>query len=97
MRRAMPAAPAALASRPSAGPVVRLVPSGRLVSQCCSSRCSPRAPPATSAPGLGSPLPHLRRDWAHPCPHLRRDSVRPARVAVRVQPLLTTGTPARVS
>jgi hypothetical protein len=22
--------------------------------------------PATSAPGLGSPLPHLRRDWAHP-------------------------------
>ncbi len=23
--------------------------------------------PATSAPGLGAPLPHLRRDWAHPC------------------------------
>ena len=23
--------------------------------------------PATSAPGLGSPLPHLRRDLAHPC------------------------------
>jgi hypothetical protein len=23
--------------------------------------------PATSAPGMGSPLPHLRRDWAHPC------------------------------
>ena len=23
--------------------------------------------PAISAPGLGSPLPHLRRDWAHPC------------------------------
>ena len=22
---------------------------------------------ATSAPGLGSPLPHLRRDWAHRC------------------------------
>jgi hypothetical protein len=22
---------------------------------------------ATSAPGLGSSLPHLRRDWAHPC------------------------------
>jgi hypothetical protein len=22
--------------------------------------------PATSAPGLGSPLPHLHRDWAHP-------------------------------
>ncbi len=32
----------------------------------------------TSAPGLGSPLPHLHRDWAHAChicagvPHLRR-------------------------
>ena len=23
--------------------------------------------PATSAPGLGSTLPHLRRDWVHPC------------------------------
>ena len=23
--------------------------------------------PATSAPGLGSPLPHLHWDWAHPC------------------------------
>jgi hypothetical protein len=23
--------------------------------------------PATSAPGLGSSLPHLRRDWAHSC------------------------------
>jgi hypothetical protein len=23
--------------------------------------------PATSAPRLGSPLPHLHRDWAHPC------------------------------
>ena len=23
--------------------------------------------PPTSAPGLGAPLPHLRRDWAHPC------------------------------
>jgi hypothetical protein len=30
---------------------------------------SPRQvePQATSAPGLGSPLPHLRRDWAHLC------------------------------
>ncbi len=26
------------------------------------ARCDP-----TSAPRLGSPLPHLRRDWAHPC------------------------------
>ncbi len=23
--------------------------------------------PVTSVPELGSPLPHLRRDWAHPC------------------------------
>ena len=25
------------------------------------------SPLATSAPGLGTPLPHLLRDWAHPC------------------------------
>jgi hypothetical protein len=36
--------------------------------------------PATSAPGLGSPLPHLRRDWAHPCPHLHRDWARPSAI-----------------
>ena len=29
-----------------------------------------RAHPATSAPGLGSPLPHPHRDWARPC-HIR--------------------------
>jgi hypothetical protein len=40
---------------------------------------------ATSAPKLGSPLPHLRRDWARApglgpplCPHLRRDWARPS-------------------
>jgi hypothetical protein len=44
--------------------------------------------PPTSAPGLGSPLPHcprtgphrlphLRRGWAHPLPHLRRDWAHP--------------------
>jgi hypothetical protein len=27
----------------------------------------PRVSPATSAPGLGSALPHPHRDWAHPC------------------------------
>jgi hypothetical protein len=32
---------------------------------------------ATSAPGLGSPLPHLHRDRAHPLPHLRRDWAHP--------------------
>jgi hypothetical protein len=31
--------------------------------------------PATSAPGLGSPLPHLCRDWAHPC-HICTGSAR---------------------
>ncbi len=31
--------------------------------------CSGTGPtPATSVPGPGAPLPHLRRDWAHPCP-----------------------------
>jgi hypothetical protein len=29
--------------------------------------CPPSAAPATSAPGLGSPLPHQHRDWARPC------------------------------
>ena len=29
--------------------------------------CPIRTGTATSAPGLGSPLPHLRRVWAHPC------------------------------
>jgi hypothetical protein len=33
-------------------------------------RCCTGLAPATSAPGLGSPLPHLRRDWAHPS-HIR--------------------------
>jgi hypothetical protein len=28
---------------------------------------------ATSAPGLGPPLPHLHRDWAHPLPRLHRE------------------------
>jgi hypothetical protein len=48
----------------------------------------PGLTPATSAPGLGSPPPHLHRDWAHPrhiCtgtglipPHLHRDWAHPA-------------------
>ena len=33
--------------------------------------------PATSAPGLGSPRPHLHRDWAHPCHNLHREWARP--------------------
>jgi hypothetical protein len=33
--------------------------------------------PSTSAPGLGSPPPHLLRDSAHPCAHLHRDWAHP--------------------
>ena len=33
-------------------------------SHCCGLNA---LPPSTSAPGLGSPLPHLHCDWAHPC------------------------------
>jgi hypothetical protein len=36
---------------------------GRVAFNCREATASP----PTSAPGLGSPLPHLRRDWAHPC------------------------------
>jgi hypothetical protein len=36
----------------------------------CHIRIGTRLTSATSAPGLGSPLPHLHRDWAHPC-HIR--------------------------
>ncbi len=50
--------------------------------------------PATSAPGLGSPLPtsaprqglslpHRHRDWAHPCPHLHRDWAHPLPTSAR--------------
>jgi hypothetical protein len=36
--------------------------------------------PPTSAPGLGSPRPHLRRDWAHPRPKLRGDWAHPSQI-----------------
>ena len=38
-------------------------------------------PPATSAPRLGSPLPHLHRDWASPNPHLHWDWAYPGSTA----------------
>jgi hypothetical protein len=48
------------------------------------------AAPATSAPGLGSPLPYLHRDWAHaatsapglgsPLPYLHRDWAHPVHI-----------------
>jgi hypothetical protein len=47
----------------------------------CSQTCSRRqrsAPAATSAPGLGPPLPHLQWDWAHPCPICTSTGLAPA-------------------
>ncbi len=40
--------------------------------------------PATSAPVLGSPLPHLRRDWAHPCHICTGTGLAPATSAPRL-------------
>jgi hypothetical protein len=58
--------------------------------------------PATSAPGLGSPLPHLRRDWVHRChicmgtalplPHLHWDWAYPCHTCAGTG--LTPATPA---
>ena len=59
-------------------PLARCPPAGYRLCQICTAARStlPLCPitscagaglaPATSAPGLGSPPPHLRRDWAHP-------------------------------
>jgi hypothetical protein len=33
--------------------------------------------PATSAPGLGPPLPHLHQDWVHPCHSCTRTGLAP--------------------
>ena len=40
---------------------------GTKLALATSAPQQPGAAPATSASGLGSPLPHLHRDWAHPC------------------------------
>ena len=42
--------------------------------------------PATSALGLGSPLPHLRRGWAHPCHICTRTGLTPATSALGLGP-----------
>ena len=40
------------------------------------------SPLPTSASGLGSPLPHLHRDWAHPC-HVRTGTgLAPSRICI---------------
>ena len=44
-----------------------VVPCGNRVRRAVSHICAGTGlTPPTSAPGLGSPLPHLRQDWAHP-------------------------------
>ena len=60
--------------------------------------------PPTSAPGPGSPRPHLRRGRAHPLatsapglgtprPHLRRDQTRPAHICTGTGPSPSTSAP----
>jgi hypothetical protein len=51
--------------------------------------------PPTSAPGPGSPRPHLRRDWAHPRPHLRPGPgrIRAGRLGAPVRPVLLASRP----
>ena len=44
--------------------------------------------PATSAPGLGPPRPHLHRDWAHPCHICIRTGLTPATSAPGLGPPL---------
>ena len=73
-----PTRPRHAQTRPSPAP-----PAPRLPSPHGSKRCEARSIAAakvahaaecgraSSAPGLGSPLPHLRRDWPHPCRHAR--------------------------
>ena len=41
---------------------------GALIGHIAAAICTETGlTPATSAPGLGSPLPHLHRDWARRC------------------------------
>jgi hypothetical protein len=44
--------------------------------------------PPTSAPGLGSPLPHLHRDWAHPCHICAGTGLTPAHICAGIGPTL---------
>jgi hypothetical protein len=54
----------------------------------CDICARSRTTAATSAPGLGSPLPHLRRDWAHPCHICTGTGLAPATSAPGVGPRL---------
>ena len=53
------------------------VPPSRPGAPCCICAETGRTP-ATSAPGLGAPLPHLRRNWAQQLPHLSGTGLAPA-------------------
>jgi hypothetical protein len=47
--------------------------------------------PTTSTPGVGSPLPHLHRDWAHPC-HICTGTERsPAHICTETEPTPAAG------
>ena len=50
-------------------------------------------PPATSAPGPGSPLPHLRRDWARPFPHPHREWAHPRHICTGTGPTPAASAP----
>ena len=74
--------------------LLRLLPSGKVISADQDRRGCPAAgkqashictgtglTPATCAPELGSPLPHLDRDWARPCHICARTGLTPAKSA----------------
>ena len=48
---------------------------------------------ATSAPGLGPPLPHLHRDWAHPCHICTATGLTPATSAPGLELAAATSAP----
>ena len=67
-------------------------PSSSVVSPGTPARPS-RATPPTSAPGLGSPRPHLRRDWACPGPYLHCKQAQPGHICTGTGLTLPTSAP----
>jgi hypothetical protein len=67
-----------LLNPPTSAPTERLNVALRLATCTSCHICAGTGlAPRTSAPGLGSPHPHLRRDRGSPLPHLRRDRAHP--------------------
>ena len=70
-RRGPSQPPRAAVSAPTTACHQQLVPPAAVLRRCWAHPCHICAgaglTPATSARGLGSPLPRLHRDWAHPC------------------------------